>query len=136
MKDEPNFIGVYSHDTLPLIKHPKANTSLIINYNNQDEPGSHWVACYGKEFYDSFGVVPSSTIQNWLRKTYHLDKGDIVYPSHQQQHITSVLCGYYCILFIKYRNKGMSMYDILHNHLNFSTIENEEVVKDFLNHLI
>lgn len=132
MKDIDGFIGVYSHDTLPNLNHTQNNTSLIINYHNEGMPGSHWVACYNNEFYDSFGIVPSKTIQDWLRKTYHLKKGDIQYPSHQQQHLTSVLCGYYCIYYITQRNKGFSMYDILYSMLDFDTFENETIIKKFI----
>jgi len=137
MKDQPNFLGVYSHNNLPNRKDVnvnQSNNSLIINYNDDDQAGSHWVCVYGKnEFYDSFGVVPSTTIQNWIRNIYKTKKGNIHYPSHQQQHLTTSTCGYFCMEYIRLRNKGIDMYDILHNHLNFDTLENEKKIMKYYN---
>ncbi len=137
MKNEPNFLGVYSHNNLPkreTVNTKQKNNSLIVNYHDDDQQGSHWVAIYGKnEFYDSFGVVPSQIIQNWIRDTYRIKKGMIQYPSHQQQHLTTSTCGYFCMEYIRLRNKGLDMYDIVHNHLHFDTLENEKKIMNNYN---
>ena len=78
MKNEPNFIGVFPHDKLPN-HNLSGKDSLIVNYNNYNQPGSHWVAIYGNQFFDSFGIVPSDTIQDWMRKSAKLNVGEIHY---------------------------------------------------------
>jgi len=136
MKNEPNFIGVFSHDTLPILNNPISTTSLIVNYNNSNEAGSHWVATYGTQFYDSFGVIPSDIIQKWIRTTYKIPKGHIEYVEHQQQKIESSLCGFYCMFFIKKRNEGYSYDTIVHKMLDYNTDTNQELIKEFYKTLL
>lgn len=59
----PGFLGVFSADNLPRVVPPDA--SLIANYSNQSEPGTHWIAILHlndrsrqPEFFDSFGFPP------------------------------------------------------------------------------
>ena len=124
MKNTKGFIGVYAHDQLPNIK--MNSGSAIINYNNHDQGGSHWIAVYNHEFFDSFGIVPSDINQEWMRKSFNVKEGDIKYSSTQIQNNSSVMCGFYCIYYIKARQQGISQYDIIHNTFGFNTKENEE----------
>jgi hypothetical protein len=133
LQDTKGFIGVYPHDRLPILtqkqkKNP--NISFVINYDNYDGPGTHWVCVYGRdEFYDSFGIVPSDIIQLWFRNTYKLKHGEIKYPNHKMQNTYSNLCGYFCCDFIKKRAGGMTFDDIIHKHFNpKSTLVNEEML--------
>ena len=41
LKNEKHFSGVFSKDKIPLIEN---NKSLIFNFQNSDQKGSHWVA--------------------------------------------------------------------------------------------
>lgn len=130
MKDDENFIGVYSHDQLPAITY-KNTYAMIINYHNYDQPGSHWVCVCNDTFFDSFGVPPSSIIQEWIRK--HNNGKEIPYNSHQLQNNMSTLCGYWCIIFIKLIGKGYTQYEATHEMFNLSdTLENEEVLKELI----
>ena len=58
LKNDKNYIGTYSKDNVPLLKN---NQSTIINLENSDESGSHWVSYKkigNKIFYfDSYGVA-------------------------------------------------------------------------------
>ena len=131
LEDEPQFLGVFSHDQLP-DGDLKKGDSLIINYNNHNEPGSHWVCIYGpNEFYDSFGIVPSDVIQDWMRKSAKLKQGEIKFNSQQIQDNTSVMCGPYCVHYIQQRNKGKAQYDVLHDTFGFDTQANEETINNY-----
>lgn len=132
MKNEKNYIGTFAHDNLPKLtkkQKEKKNITFIVNYHDQHQPGSHWICIYGKEFFDSFGIIPSKNIQDWLRKTYRLKKNDITYSINKLQHTKSNLCGYFCIEYIKKRNQGLSQIDILHQHFDpINTEYNEKLL--------
>ena len=41
LKDNENYIGTYSKDNAPILKN---NQSIIINLQDSDKNGSHWVS--------------------------------------------------------------------------------------------
>ena len=55
------FQGVFPIDLLP----SRQKGSYVINLDEHDQPGSHWVAVYDDgdkvEYFDSFGVRPTCT---------------------------------------------------------------------------
>ena len=55
----------------------------------------------------------------------------IKYNSLKIQDDLSVMCGWYCIYYIKERNKGKSMYDVLHSNFGFDEKENEKVIDKY-----
>ena len=63
-----------------------------------------------------------------MRKSGKLNVGEIQYSTLKIQDDLSVMCGYYCIYFIKERNRGRSMYDIIHGDFGFDTKSNEKVI--------
>ena len=68
------FIGVFSRDELPnsITKRP---CCFIINTQNRNQPGKHWLAFYydaskNATFFDSFGLHPSHyQLKDYLDKT-------------------------------------------------------------------
>lgn len=55
------WLGVFSADTLP--RHvPQTPWSLVVNYENHNEPGDHWVAAMGSHgrayYFSSFALPP------------------------------------------------------------------------------
>ena len=58
LKNNENYIGTYSKDNVPILKN---NQSTIINLQDSDKKGSHWVSYKkigNKIFYfDSYGVA-------------------------------------------------------------------------------
>ena len=82
----------------------------VINLDDNQGPGTHWVALSVKPFiikyFDSFGLIcPEEIVRlsNILRVYY-------LYNSMQYQDLASVLCGYYCIYWINELNKGKTYY--------------------------
>lgn len=70
----------------------------IINLDNSS--GTHWVAVFHHVdfilYFDSFGVMPFKNLYNQsIKKPVH-------YNIFIIQDINSVLCGWYCIGFLKY----------------------------------
>ena len=128
LKYIPHFRGVYTRDILP--KRILKLECGVINTDTINGNGKHWVCYYNDpkskyiEFLDSFGLSPSKEILNYLETSGK----DILYNSSQLQANNSIKCGYYCVYFIKERNKGKSMYDILYSFNQEPTNYNETKV--------
>ena len=81
------------------------NKSLIYNLQNSDQNGTHWCSITRRNktifVFDSFGIgeIPSE-----IYKIYKDFK--IITNIYQIQHISSILCGLYSILFILYDIKN------------------------------
>ena len=89
LKDYKNFMGCYSKDQIPLVEN---NKSIIMNLNNSNEPGSHWIALKrvnnGIYVFDSFniGFLPIGIFK--IYKNYK-----IITNIYRIQDISSNLCG-------------------------------------------
>ena len=94
------------------------NKSLIYNLQNSDQNGSHWCSITRRNnsifIFDSFGI---GEIPLEIYKIYKDFK--IITNIFQIQHISSILCGLYSILFILYDIKNKNDY------INFLTLFNK-----------
>ena len=115
LKDNKNFEGCFSKDKIFLLDN---NKSLIDNLQNSNQNGSHWCSITRRNntiyVFDSFGIgeIPS--------KIYEIyNKFKIVTNIYQIQHIKSILCGLYSILFILYDVKNKN------DFINFLTLFNK-----------
>ena len=103
LKDNKNFSGCFSKDRIIKLDN---NKCLIYNFQNSNQKGSHWCSITGKNnkifIFDSFGIgeIPSEIYE--IYKNFK-----IITNIYQIQHITSILCGLYSILFILYDVKKM-----------------------------
>ena len=115
LKDNKFFEGCFSKDKIILLDN---NKSLIYNLQNSDEKGSHWCCIKRRNntifIFDSFGIgeIPSE-----IYKIYKDFK--VITNIYQIQHISSILCGLYSILFILYDIKNKS------DFINFLTLFNK-----------
>ena len=95
--------GEFSMAQLP----PLQRGAYIINTDDHDEPGEHWLAVYfdkDVEYFDSFGLFPLDS---------RLEIGDdYVYNAAPMQQIFSNAYGIYCVHYILHRARGHSMIDI------------------------
>lgn len=74
-----NFLGCFYADELP--RNPPLNSSLISNYSNRGEEGTHWIAMGNLNdnrgcqawYFDSYGHMPDKLDNILNRKTYFLD---------------------------------------------------------------
>ena len=105
-KNEPRFNGVYSRDDLSKIK----NGAYVINLDEYAGIGTHWIALFVKNndviYFDSFGVeyVPQE-IKTFIGQK---DTKANVFRIHDYN---SIMCGYFCILFINFMLVGKSLID-------------------------
>ena len=98
---DKQFKGCFPHDKLPKVKCSDLPLSLIINTDDSNKGGDHWVGivmtkknCY---YFDSFGVpVLSVHVLKFLKKFYKY----VVYSSKQVQSIFSDKCGYFTAGFV------------------------------------
>jgi len=99
----------------------------IVNLDNAGGGGTHWTALYfdGKLniYFDSFGVAPPKNIERLL--------GNFIYNTEQIQDLNSELCGYYCVLFVKYLYHSRSKYYRFNEFVNLFYLpeRNEEILK-------
>ena len=91
---------------------------MIYNTNNSDKKSGHWCSIIRRNntifIFDSFGIgeIPSE-----IYKIYKDFK--IITNIYQIQHISSILCGLYSILFILYDIKNKN------DFINFLTLFNK-----------
>jgi len=102
------FMGTFPADRIPkLSKYP---CSFVLNMDNSNKPGSHWVAVYVPNsqtvlYYDSYGIKPyNKNIQKFLKKFPNSQKNNITFQS-----IITDVCGYYVIFFIYMASWGYSL---------------------------
>ena len=99
--------GVYAMDRLPQRK-PGA---YVINADNHDESGSHWMAVFCTrdriEFMDSYGrSPPDERLLQFLGSNY-------AYNTVPLQKPLSNACGFYCLYFLLHRARGHSATSII-----------------------
>lgn len=95
----PHFRGVYMSNALPR-GGPLKYESAIINLDDKDGPGTHWVA-YEKRadkvmYFDSFG-----NLQPPLNLMKYLGVGSTVKYNHERyQDYDTIICGHLCLAFL------------------------------------
>ena len=93
----PYFRGVYMRNALP--RKIRRNESGVVNLDDVDGPGTHWVA-YAKRgdraaYFDSFGNLrPPKEIARYLGN-------DITYNHMAYQTYDQTICGQLCLLFLR-----------------------------------
>ena len=111
----PHFCGVYPADG---IEAPRIfPASMIVNLDEGDEPGSHWVAMFSRDegevdYFDSYGQPPP---EGGIKQYFDSFAKRKVNP-FVIQSVVSPVCGHYCLYFIFMRSKGTT-YDMLLNEL-------------------
>ena len=92
----PNFRGVFVRDELP--KKPRRNECGILNLDDSNGVGSHWVAFLKngkvKIYFDSYGLPPPTEMLNYLRSP-------VYYNSERIQPDNEVFCGHLCLYVLK-----------------------------------
>ena len=133
LRKNDNYLGTFPLDRLPDLpnKFPK---SIIINTDQSNKPGDHWIAIVLTEkhayYFDSFGLgIVDQQIQKFLLPRY----SSIIFNSLCIQHILSEKCGYYCIYFVKRVHNFKSYYKFLSNFVFDNLTLNDHIVMQELN---
>ena len=107
LKNNKYYIGTYSKDNVPILKN---NQSTIINLQDSDKNGSHWVSFKKIDnrifYFDSYGVA---YIPDIIKNQY--PKHEFICNIYRIQSIDSNQCGRYCILFITSNIKNENDYN-------------------------
>lgn len=120
------FRGVYAMDRLP--QHVQSPGAYVINMDDHNEPGSHWVAVFADkhgnvEYMDSYGLAPfDQRCVQFLGLNYSYN----TIPLQQQ---LSNACGFYCVYYLIQRARGISSDSILKM---LARLDSGYVVKRFL----
>ncbi len=117
-----HFHGVYPMDRLP----SRQRGAYVINMDNHDEPGSHWIAVFDDgsvEYMDSYGQPP------FHEQCLKFLGSDYSYNTIPLQQQFSNACGFYCIYYLLQRARGFSA-----NHIMSMLARTDSgfVVKDFI----
>ena len=116
-----NLIGVFAEDQLQNLSINSFPSFLVVNLDSSFMRGSHWIAlrisAESIEIFDPLGFQ----ILNWPRIPCHLLRFLQRWSAHRRTYLcpviqskTSVLCGYFCIIFIICR-QFLSFNEILSN---------------------
>ena len=107
LKHDKNYIGTFSKDSCPVLKN---NQSIIINLQDSDKSGTHWVS-YKKigskiYYFDSYAV---SFIPDIIKNQYPNHK--FICNVYRTQSIDSVQYARFCIFFVKSNIKNENDYN-------------------------
>ena len=81
------FQGVFAMDQLPATCHGM----YVVNANEQEKPGEHWLAVNDKEYFDLYGLPPQDERLIEMLGSY------VVYNAVPLQQVMSNVCGFYCV---------------------------------------
>ena len=125
-KNEKIFNGVFSRNDLPKLK----KGAYVINLDHSKNTGTHWVVIFVRKdeviYFDSFGVeyIPKEIMGKIGNK-------NIKTSIFRIQDNNSIMCGYFCILFIEYmlNNKTLTDFTNLFSPWNFE--KNDQIIKRY-----
>jgi len=82
----------------------KTIKNTIINFQNSNKNGSHWVALNNSEkvyYFDPYGIPPIKTVEDYA----NTQRKDLIYNTLQIQPNGSKMCGQLCLYFLYLVNK-------------------------------
>ena len=134
LKNFKCFQGTFAKNTLPLKIYSERPIAFIINTQNIEEPGEHWVALFVNEnnvaeYFDSFGFGPICCRIEKLCKLNGIRT--LLINKNCLQNIFSNSCGKFCILFIKYRCNNKTFKEFL-SKFTENTFTNEIAIQNLV----
>lgn len=117
------YLGAFPKDRMPRIPANMDKYCFILNTDNHDKKGQHWVAIYKDKhnlnFFCSYGAKPCD--YNICLRKYGKR---VIYSKKQIQVETEEMCGAHCIFFLTCRCQGISFFKIINelynNNLNLN----------------
>jgi hypothetical protein len=112
---------------------PNQNFAFVMNLENSNQNGSHWVAVYNDatlpylEYMDTFGLEPPIELENLAKKI----RKPIYYNPYQYQKEISIRCGHYSMHYIIKRASGMLPDNILSKFTKGPSDKNERLALQF-----
>ena len=126
-------IGVFPADRLPVVE--KYPCAFIVNSDESDQPGTHWLAVYltrdgGAEFVDSYGLSPETYGERFyafLRK--HGSR--LIHNEVRLQSFNTTVCGQHCLFYLLHCCRDISMRAITSTFTD-DYLVNDVLVQDFI----
>ena len=133
MKNFSCYKGTFSKNLLPQKIINERPIAFIINTDNNDKPGEHWVSIFISrsntcQYFDSFGRYPLQEIINFLKIN---NIKYLTYNTKILQSFYSNTCGAFCILFVKLRCSNFSFKNFINLFTN-NNISNDELAVKIL----
>jgi Ulp1 protease family, C-terminal catalytic domain len=106
----------------------KTKVGLVLNEDNSNQPGSHWVGMYMMlperqvQFFDSYGNKPMAPVCEWISTINRKIKSiggksfTVLWNPHRHQYANSE-CGVYTLNFLINRLEGKSFKSIVNNQI-------------------
>uniref|UniRef100_A0A803K8S3 Ubiquitin-like protease family profile domain-containing protein n=1 Tax=Xenopus tropicalis TaxID=8364 RepID=A0A803K8S3_XENTR len=114
IKNPEMFMGVFPCDLLPRHKVQQKPAAYIVNTDNSQQRGHHWVLiilCDNKNsiFFDSYGLSPENVVfpKDFIQFLKR-NSTRITYQNRQLQDTVSSYCGHYCIFMLHHIARGVS----------------------------
>jgi len=119
------FVNIISKDMLNNHFKEKFNNGIfIVNLNNSNQKGSHWVAIYNNCYFDSYGFVAPIEIENYFSKIKKY-----LYNDEQLQDLNDTYCGWFCLYFL-YWMINNNQYDEKKRYKEFFKLFDREKLKN------
>ena len=122
--------------TIAFNEKPKKITrpsAYIINTQNRDKDGEHWLALYFNlngdvDFFDSYGLGPSFYgLEKYLLKS----SNKCNYNTIALQGLESHYCGLYCVLFVLFKCQKKTFLNFL-NNFSYNTFDNDKEIEKMI----
>ena len=123
-KNVNRFNGVFSRNNLPKLK----NGAYVIYLDHSENTGTHWAVLFVKSneviYFDSFGIeyIPKEIMEKIKNK-------NIKTNTFRIQDNNSIMCGYFCILFIEYMLNNKTLTDFINLISLWDLKKNDRVIK-------
>ena len=127
------FNSVLSIDELPPVSSKLKSIAFITNTDKSSGKGEHWLSVFydrksNCQFFDSIGFGPEIYgMENFLLST----SKSIQINKYPIQSVFSELCGYYSILFILTRSRGISFNNFL-KYFDSDTFNNDLKINNLI----
>ena len=126
LRRHPTFRGCFPLDRIPPLTHTPC--SMVVNTDKSGGKGEHWVAVYMGDdcccYFDSLGLpLLEEELHQFLGRYYKT----ATYNKTPIQHWSSVLCGYFCVLFVKCVD-SVESFDSFVQQFNKSELKQNDVL--------
>ena len=120
LKEHADFLNlklkVLMNNELYKIKNTKKH-NVIINLQNSDKKGSHWVCIKDRKYYfDPYGIKPTKEVENFLDRSNGSREDpdeNYSYNTLQVQPNETKICGILCLYMLYKLEKGDNFVDII-----------------------
>ncbi len=107
------------------------NGYYIFNLENSNQGGSHWVGLVKKSkkayyYCDPYGIPPPQTMLDLLQ----CNESHLFYNDTQIQHIDSILCGYFCLVFLYQMQQSNDLVNNIENFLQLFYLDTNKNDKE------